>query len=85
MLPNQHTGALTPLFKGNLVSTDGIIVNSFSGVSGAGKKLSADYLYCERDGSAVAYGLPLHKTSFRDRRAAFQSRWATSGSTVVLT
>ena len=59
--PTSIQVPLTPLLKGNLVSTDGIVVNSFSGVSGAGKKLSADYLYCERDGSAVAYGLPRHR------------------------
>ena len=52
---------LTPLVKAGLVSTEGIVVNSLSGVSGAGKKLSEDYLFCERAESAVAYGLPKHR------------------------
>ena len=52
---------LTPLVRERLVETEDIIVNSYSGVSGAGKKLHEMYLYCERDESARAYGLPRHR------------------------
>jgi len=52
---------LAPLLKGGLVNVDGIVVNSSSGVSGAGKKATADYSYCERDASASAYGAPRHR------------------------
>ncbi len=52
---------LTPLVKSKVIETEGIIINSYSGVSGAGKKLHEMYLYCERDESARAYGLPQHR------------------------
>jgi N-acetyl-gamma-glutamyl-phosphate reductase len=52
---------LLPLLKAGLVSTSGIIVNSYSGISGAGKKLAEDYLYVERSESMKAYGLPVHR------------------------
>ncbi|MBT4223008.1 MAG: N-acetyl-gamma-glutamyl-phosphate reductase [Opitutae bacterium] len=52
---------LTPLLKAGLVESDGIVVNSLSGVSGAGKKLAENYLFCERSESSVAYGLPKHR------------------------
>lgn len=52
---------LTPLVKSGVIGTEGIIVNSYSGVSGAGKKMHEMYLYCERAESARAYGLPQHR------------------------
>ena len=52
---------LTPLVKSKVIETEGIIINSYSGVSGAGKKLHEMYLYCERDESTQAYGLPQHR------------------------
>lgn len=52
---------LAPLLKAGVVQKDGIVVNSNSGVSGAGKKATADYSYCERDASASAYGAPRHR------------------------
>jgi len=59
--PTSIQMPLAPLLKSGLVSVDGIVVNSFSGVSGAGRKLADNFLYCERDSSAVAYGLPRHR------------------------
>lgn len=59
--PTSIQVPLTPLLKAGLVASEGIIINSFSGVSGAGRKLHENYLYCERDGSAVAYALPRHR------------------------
>lgn len=52
---------LTPLLREGVVNTDHIVIDSYSGVSGAGKKLAADYIFCERNESAKAYGLPKHR------------------------
>jgi N-acetyl-gamma-glutamyl-phosphate reductase len=45
---------LLPLVKEKLIK-EKIIVNSFSGISGAGKKTEVKYLYCERTENAGAY------------------------------
>jgi N-acetyl-gamma-glutamyl-phosphate reductase len=52
---------LLPLLKEKVIEGDGIIINSLSGVSGAGKKESQFYSYCERSESALAYGLGNHR------------------------
>lgn len=52
---------LLPLFKEKMIGGDGIIINSMSGISGAGKKEALFYSYCERSESAVAYGLGKHR------------------------
>jgi N-acetyl-gamma-glutamyl-phosphate reductase len=52
---------LLPLARAGLLAQDSIIVNSVSGVSGAGKKLAETYLYCERNESVKAYGIPKHR------------------------
>jgi N-acetyl-gamma-glutamyl-phosphate reductase len=52
---------LAPLLKAGVVSREHIVVNSFSGVSGAGKKVDEMYLYVERTESAKAYGLVKHR------------------------
>lgn len=52
---------LVPLLRDGLVSREHLVVNSFSGVSGAGKKVDEAYLYCERAESAKAYGLVKHR------------------------
>ncbi|MFT3783639.1 MAG: N-acetyl-gamma-glutamyl-phosphate reductase [Nibricoccus sp.] len=52
---------LIPLLKDGIVSREHIVVNSFSGVSGAGKKAEEAYLFCERAESAKAYGLVKHR------------------------
>jgi N-acetyl-gamma-glutamyl-phosphate reductase len=52
---------LIPLVRGALIETEGIVVNSFSGVSGAGRKVMEDYLFCERAESAKAYGVVKHR------------------------
>ncbi|GHB90065.1 N-acetyl-gamma-glutamyl-phosphate reductase [Cerasicoccus arenae] len=59
--PTSVITPLAPLLKAGLVDSNGIIVNAMSGVSGAGKKLAEDYLYCERNESAKAYGVPKHR------------------------
>jgi len=50
-----------PLLRAGLVSREHIVANSFSGVSGAGKKAAEMYLYVERAESAKAYGLTAHR------------------------
>jgi N-acetyl-gamma-glutamyl-phosphate reductase len=58
------TGALVPLaplLRAGLISREHIVVNSFSGVSGAGKKVEEAYLFVERAESAKAYGLTKHR------------------------
>lgn len=58
------TGALVPLvplLRAGLVSREHIVINSFSGVSGAGKKVEEQYLFVERAESARAYGLTKHR------------------------
>ena len=52
---------LLPLVKNSIINTTGIIINSLSGVSGAGRKLAEDYLFCERNESIKAYGLIKHR------------------------
>ena len=52
---------LVPLLKAGLVAREHIVANSFSGVSGAGKKAEEQYLYVERAESAKAYGLTKHR------------------------
>jgi len=50
-----------PLLKAGLVKPTGIIADSLSGVSGAGRKAEADYLFCECNESARPYGVPKHR------------------------
>jgi N-acetyl-gamma-glutamyl-phosphate reductase len=52
---------LAPLLKAGVVAKEHIVVNSFSGVSGAGKKVDEQFLYAERTESAKAYGLTKHR------------------------
>ncbi len=52
---------LIPLLKKKLISPRGIAVASMSGVSGAGRKAEIDYLFCECNESARAYGVPKHR------------------------
>jgi N-acetyl-gamma-glutamyl-phosphate reductase len=52
---------LAPLLKAGLVTREHIVINSFSGVSGAGKKAEEQYLFVERAESAKAYGLTKHR------------------------
>ena len=59
--PTSTLIPLVPLLKAGLVSQEHIVVNSFSGVSGAGKKVEEMFLYAERAESAKAYGLLKHR------------------------
>jgi N-acetyl-gamma-glutamyl-phosphate reductase len=50
-----------PLLKAGLVKPTGIIADALSGVSGAGRKAEADYLFCECNESVRPYGVPKHR------------------------
>lgn len=50
-----------PLLRAGLIKPEGIIADSLSGVSGAGRKAEVDYLFCECHESARAYGVPKHR------------------------
>jgi N-acetyl-gamma-glutamyl-phosphate reductase len=52
---------LIPLLKSGLVKPAGIIADSLSGVSGAGRKAEVDCLFCECNESARPYGVPKHR------------------------
>ena len=55
--------ALTPFLKAGLISTDGIIIDAVSGVTGAGRKEKLEYSYCELDESFKPYGVTGHRHS----------------------
>ncbi len=59
--PTSTLVPLVPLLKAGLVTREHMVVNSFSGVSGAGKKTEEQYLFVERAESAKAYGLTKHR------------------------
>lgn len=59
--PTSVLVPLVPLVRDGIVSRQHIVVNSLSGVSGAGRKVDEMYLYVERAESAKAYGLVKHR------------------------
>ena len=61
--PTSIQVPLVPLLRAGLVKPEPgrLIINSYSGVSGAGKKADVVYLFCERDSSIKAYGIPGHR------------------------
>jgi N-acetyl-gamma-glutamyl-phosphate reductase len=52
---------LLPLLRERLIDIHKITVASLSGVSGAGRKVEADYLFAECNESARPYGVPKHR------------------------
>ena len=52
---------LVPLLRDGVVSREHIVANSYSAVSGAGRKVEEMYLYVERAESTKAYGLTKHR------------------------
>ncbi len=50
-----------PLLRAGLVKSAGIIADSLSGVSGAGRKAELDYLFVECNESVRPYGVPKHR------------------------
>jgi N-acetyl-gamma-glutamyl-phosphate reductase len=52
---------LLPLVRDQLIDPQHIVIHSMSGVSGAGKKATAFYSFCERANSVTAYGMANHR------------------------
>lgn len=52
---------LIPLLKAKIISHEDIIINSLSGVSGAGRKAELDYLFVECNESLRPYSVPIHR------------------------
>jgi N-acetyl-gamma-glutamyl-phosphate reductase len=52
---------ILPLLRAGIVRPTGIIADSLSGVSGAGRKADLDYLFCECNESVRPYGVPKHR------------------------
>ena len=59
--PTSILVPLVPLLRDGILSRQHIVANSFSGVSGAGRKVDEAYLFVERSESAKAYGLVKHR------------------------
>lgn len=59
--PTSAQIPLIPLIRKGIVHPGSIIINSVSGVSGAGRQAKEFYSFCERDESVCAYGLPKHR------------------------
>jgi N-acetyl-gamma-glutamyl-phosphate reductase len=59
--PTSILLGLAPALKNKLIKPASIIASSMSGVSGAGRKAAEDYLFCECNESARAYGWPKHR------------------------
>jgi N-acetyl-gamma-glutamyl-phosphate reductase len=59
--PTSILVPLAPLLRDGVVTREHIVANSFSGVSGAGRKVEGNYLFVERAESATAYGLVKHR------------------------
>ncbi|HDO21666.1 MAG TPA: N-acetyl-gamma-glutamyl-phosphate reductase [Nitrospirae bacterium] len=58
------TGAilgLYPVLKNKLIKMDGIVIDSKSGTSGAGRKASANFSFCEVNEGFKAYGIGTHR------------------------
>ncbi|MGE5380883.1 MAG: N-acetyl-gamma-glutamyl-phosphate reductase [Methylocystaceae bacterium] len=59
--PTGAIMALAPLLKAGLLETDRIIVDSKSGVSGAGRSLKQSSLFCEVNEGVGPYGVGTHR------------------------
>jgi N-acetyl-gamma-glutamyl-phosphate reductase len=59
--PTSMLIPLVPLLKAGVITREHIVVNAYSGVSGAGKKAEEMYLFVERAESLKAYGLVKHR------------------------
>ncbi|TCO94124.1 N-acetyl-gamma-glutamyl-phosphate reductase [Chthoniobacter flavus] len=59
--PTSAIVPLYPLLKRRMLKPESIIINSLSGVSGAGRTAKVDYLYVECNESVRAYSVPKHR------------------------
>ena len=67
---------LVPLLREKLIRIEGIVANSMSGISGAGRNASEKLLYCERNESVCAYGMPKHRhlSEIEEQLSLFSSK-----------
>jgi N-acetyl-gamma-glutamyl-phosphate reductase len=61
--PTSAILPLAPLLRAGLIENEGIIVDSKSGVTGAGKALKPDSMFCEVNEGVKAYGVGTHRHS----------------------
>jgi N-acetyl-gamma-glutamyl-phosphate reductase len=59
--PTAALLAILPLAERGLIEVDGIVVDAKSGVTGAGRTLSAEYLFAEVDDNLRAYKIGQHR------------------------
>lgn len=59
--PTSILMPLIPLLRAGVISKEGVIVNSISGASGAGRKADLQLLYVEINESLRPYGVPKHR------------------------
>ncbi len=59
--PTSMLVPLVPLLKAGVITREHIVANSYSGISGAGKKAEEMFLFAERAESIKAYGLTKHR------------------------
>ena len=60
--PSAALLGLLPLRRADLVDRAApVVIHAASGVSGAGRRLREDLLFCEVDGAVRPYGLPRHR------------------------
>ncbi len=59
--PTSILVPMIPLLRAGLKVNKHIVIDSYSAVSGAGKKADVAYIYCERNESAKGYGFTAHR------------------------
>ena len=59
--PTAALLALVPLLRAGIISSEDIIIDAKSGVSGAGRSLKESNLYCETADSMTPYGVGHHR------------------------
>lgn len=59
--PTSALLPLIPLIENKIIKTDDIIIDSKSGVSGAGRTVKQNNLFCEINDSIKAYGIANHR------------------------
>ncbi|MDD4495419.1 MAG: N-acetyl-gamma-glutamyl-phosphate reductase [Eubacteriales bacterium] len=59
--PTSSILAAAPILSSGLGSTDNIIIDSASGITGAGRKTDLPYQFCEADGNFKAYAVGTHR------------------------
>ncbi len=59
--PTSALLGLYPALKAGIINTEGIVIDSKSGTSGAGRKADVAYNFCEINESFRAYGIATHR------------------------